>query len=81
MADVFKGWPSSSNPQRPGARAGGHMPVKPTSYSPPKGPSGMMQQGPGLHGSNYGNGCMPSPKGGEGKTNIPATTKHAGTQR
>lgn len=39
-----------------GSRAsnGGKMEVKPIPYSAPKGPTGQMQQGPGLHGDNCG---------------------------
>jgi len=40
---------------KPSASNGGVMPVKDLPYSPPKGPTGQMQQGPGLHGDNCGN--------------------------
>lgn len=61
---------------------GGKPMVKPTSYSPPKGPKNINDpQSPGLHGNNYGNGCMPSPRSGEGKTSISGTTSRNGTQR
>lgn len=33
---------------------GGKMPVKELPYSPPVGPKGQMEKGPGLHGTNYG---------------------------
>jgi len=33
---------------------GGKPNVKPLPYSPPQGPTGMMRQGPGLGGDNYG---------------------------
>ncbi len=36
------------------ASNGGKMEVKPIPYSPPKGPTGQMQQGPGIHGDNCG---------------------------
>ncbi len=35
----------------PRATNGGKMDVKPIPYSPPKGPTGMMRQGPGLGGT------------------------------
>lgn len=37
-------------------RDGGKPNVKTLPYSPPKGPSNQMQQGPGLHGDNHGCG-------------------------
>lgn len=39
-----------------GSRAtnGGKCDPKPIPYDPPKGPTGQMQQGPGLHGDNCG---------------------------
>ena len=40
--------------QKPRATNGGHQEVKPIPYSPPKGPTSQMQQGPGLHGTNHG---------------------------
>lgn len=42
---------------RSGSRAscGGVKETKPLPYSPPKGPTSQMQQGPGLHGTNLGN--------------------------
>ncbi len=33
---------------------GGRAEPKPMPYDPPKGPTGQMQQGPGLHGTNHG---------------------------
>lgn len=40
-----------------GSRAtnGGQCDPKDLPYSQPKGPTGQMQQGPGLHGTNHGN--------------------------
>jgi len=42
--------------QRQAARPtnGGRQDPKPTSYSPPKGPSDQMREGPGLGGDNHG---------------------------
>jgi len=39
------------------ARCGGDQTgyVKPLPYSPPKGPTNQMRQGPGLGGTNHGN--------------------------
>lgn len=45
----------SSEPQAPRATNGGQCTPKPIPYSPPKGPSGQMRQGPGLGGTNHGN--------------------------
>lgn len=42
--------------QAPRASSGGVKTAKSLPYSPPKGPSGQMRQGPGLGGTNYGNG-------------------------
>lgn len=46
----------SPQPQRPRATNGGEVPVKDVmSYSPPKGPSNIMDpKSPGLHGTNHG---------------------------
>lgn len=40
--------------QAPRATNGGQQSPKPLPYSPPKGPAGQMEQGPGLHGTNHG---------------------------
>ena len=53
--------PDSPSDQKPRATNGGVVECKPLPYSPPKGPSGQMHQGPGLDGSNHG--CAP----GQGK--------------
>jgi hypothetical protein len=45
----------SSQPQAPRATNGGHPEVKPLPYSPPVGPKGQHEEGPGLHGDNHGN--------------------------
>jgi len=45
----------SSQPQVARSTCGGVEKAKPLPYSPPKGPSNQMQQGPGLHGTNHGN--------------------------
>lgn len=44
------------------ATNGGRQSPKDIPYSPPVGPSGLMQQGPGLHGDNCGN-CGTQQKG------------------
>lgn len=44
----------SATAQKPRATNGGHFTPTPINYSPPKGPSGQMQQGPGIHGDNHG---------------------------
>ncbi len=49
------GGPDTSKPQAPRATSGGVKEAKPLPYSPPKGPSGQMRQGPGLGGTNHGN--------------------------
>lgn len=46
--------PESSQPQAGRATAGGVKEAKTLPYSPPQGPSGQMQQGPGIHGTNHG---------------------------
>lgn len=49
---------SEFGPERKsGSRAsnGGQMEKKDLPYSPPKGPTSQMQNGPGLHGTNHGN--------------------------
>lgn len=40
--------------QKPRATSGGCCDPKPIPYSPPKGPTGQMQESPGLHGTNHG---------------------------
>lgn len=49
------GGPDHNSPQKPRAAEGGVCEAKPLPYSPPVGPSGQMQQGPGIHGTNHGN--------------------------
>jgi hypothetical protein len=46
--------PDSPSNQQPRATGGGEMECKPIPYSPPKGPTGMMEKGPGIHGTNHG---------------------------
>ena len=54
--DILSEYGSDSGAeQKPRATNGGEMAVKPIPYSPPKGPTGQMQPGPGLHGTNMGN--------------------------
>lgn len=56
MADILNEFGYDANsPQAPRATNGGCCDPKPIPYSPPKGPSGQMQQGPGTHGTNHGN--------------------------
>lgn len=45
----------SAQPQVPRASNGGQMQPKPIPYSPPKGPTNQMKQGPGIGGTNHGN--------------------------
>lgn len=49
------GGPDTPKPQAPRATSGGAKEAKPLPYSPPKGPTSQMKQGPGLHGQNLGN--------------------------
>lgn len=60
---------------------GGKPMVKPTAYSPPKGPASMSHCGPGLGGTNHGNNPSQSRPSGEGKTSISGTTMRSGSQR
>jgi hypothetical protein len=45
----------TSQPMAGQASSGGVKSAKPLAYSPPMGPKGQMQEGPGLHGDNCGN--------------------------
>jgi hypothetical protein len=55
MNDILSGFGGeSATPEKGRATSGGVTQAKPLDYSPPKGPSGQMQQGPGLHGTNHG---------------------------
>jgi hypothetical protein len=47
--------PDSPADQKPTATSGGCTEAKPLPYDPPKGPTGMMQKGPGIHGDNCSN--------------------------
>jgi len=47
--------PDSPMDQKPSATSGGVKECKPLAYSPPKGPTGQMEKGPGIHGTNHGN--------------------------
>lgn len=47
--------PDSPANQKPRASNGGVMPCKDLPYSEPKGPMGIMHEGPGLGGNNHGN--------------------------
>lgn len=52
---VFSHFTSSKgSPQVARPTNGGKPEVKELPYSPPKGPTSQMQQGPGLHGTNHG---------------------------
>jgi len=54
--DILSEYGNDSGPgQGPRATNGGCPEVKPLAYSPPKGPTGQMQEGPGIHGTNHGN--------------------------
>jgi hypothetical protein len=46
---------SSATKQVARADCGGYCPPKELPYSPPVGPKGQMEKGPGLHGTNHGN--------------------------
>ena len=54
--DILSGFgPDSLMNQMARATNGGVMPVKPTNYSPPTGPSNINDpKSPGLHGTNHG---------------------------
>ena len=55
MADILSEYGrDSSQPQKAGATSGGVKSAKELPYSPPVGPSGQMNQGPGIHGTNHG---------------------------
>lgn len=55
MVDILSQYGADSRqPQAARATNGGQQSPKEIPYSPPKGPTGMMQQGPGLHGDNHG---------------------------
>jgi hypothetical protein len=53
MADILKDYPTDSGVQGNRAECGGVRKgeEKELRYDPPKGPSGQMRQGPGLHGN------------------------------
>lgn len=56
MAEILKHYgKDSAQPQAARADCGGVESVKPLKYDPPKGPTGQMKEGPGLHGTNHGN--------------------------
>lgn len=55
MADSVDHFGGSRQPQVARPTNGGQQTVKELPYSPPVGPTGLMQQGPGLHGTNHGN--------------------------
>jgi hypothetical protein len=44
----------SASAQSPRATNGGRQTPKDIPYDRPKGPSGQIEQGPGLHGTNHG---------------------------
>lgn len=54
-------------------RDGGKPNVKPTSYSPPKGPSGFGHSGPGLGGDNHDCGMYGSNEHMSGSPGIGGT--------
>ena len=57
MSDILSEYGQDSNAgQAPRATNGGHCEPKPIPYSPPKGPTEMYHEGPGLAGhTNHGN--------------------------
>lgn len=55
MADILSSYGKDRPMTSPGrATNGGQCDPKPIPYSPPKGPTSQMQQGPGNHGTNHG---------------------------
>jgi hypothetical protein len=54
--DILSEFGNDSARAQGGSRAtnGGQQTPKDLAYSPPQGPKGQMQQGPGLHGDNCG---------------------------
>ena len=59
--------PESHQPQAPRASHGGFTSAKPTSYSPPQGPTNINDpKSPGIHGDHHGNARCPTPGRGEG---------------
>lgn len=44
----------SRQPQVARATNGGQQTPKPIPYSTPKGPTSLMKEGPGIHGTNHG---------------------------
>lgn len=55
MSDILSEYgPDSNTSQRPRATNGGQQKPKELPYSPPVGPKGQMDSGPGLHGTNLG---------------------------
>lgn len=52
--DIFDSYPASQSNGGRRATCGGVERAKELPYSPPKGPTAQMQQGPGLHGTNHG---------------------------
>lgn len=56
MAEILNEYgKDSSQPQVERASCGGVEKAKPLPYDPPKGPLGIMKEGPGLGGTNHGN--------------------------
>ncbi len=55
--DILSEYGPESKSKGSGAEDGGIRPgeEKQIPYSPPKGPTGQMRQGPGLGGTNHGN--------------------------
>lgn len=53
--DILSQFGSDSGaPEKARATNGGQCTPKELPYSPPMGPKGLMDKGPGLHGENYG---------------------------
>lgn len=53
--DIFESYPASQSQGGRRAYCGGVTTAKDLPYSPPVGPKGQMDKGPGLHGTNHGN--------------------------
>lgn len=74
--------PDSSQPQRARASSGGVTQAKPLPYCPPQGPKGQMHQGPGLGGTNHGNGQRCVADGGSGSVGLGGDNRgNRGTQK
>lgn len=74
--------PEAHKPQVPRARSGGVTMAKPTSYSPPQGPTNLHHERPGLGGDNHGHAFCPVAGRGEGgHAGIGGERHKGGSQR